>query len=365
MFPPVKGYVSQLDDSPTKPGSGIGQGGISSNPSGAAEQVISKGPKGQAHAQVLAQLNDMEMVIGAAGGGKESGTGQAATSTATESDKTAPLPALTPLESVEILSDFSQMLDVLADRFGVKRARRCGNMYLIVANFGSDTGTPETVAAFAHELFFTLDVYNRKTRRNIKARIGIHCDFLPAELAGESQTLKDAWSNMVHFAYKLETITDAALVSDIFYHQTKDKCTYEQASQVVVRGQGAFTTYRLIGMVLAGGDGQSGEANVSVPPKENGVNNGSSLLMQKLVTGGPADASGGGASGASSGGLSGGNANAGGGSSGGGAMASAGGQGHGGSGSAVGVNANAGDAGRADQSDAKSRAKKSRACNVM
>eukprot|EP00842_Homolaphlyctis_polyrhiza_P000906 jgi/Hompol1/1816/HPOL_005732-RA len=117
---------------------------------------------------------------------------------------------------------------------------------VIMANYGPDTGTPEMVASFSHELFFTLDVYNRKARRNIKAHVGIHCDYVPAELASETHTLKDMWTSIVHFAYRLENLTDSTLVSDIFYHQTKEKCTYEQASQVLIRGQGSFTAYRLI-----------------------------------------------------------------------------------------------------------------------
>ena len=147
-----------------------------------------KGPKGQAHAKVLAELNDMESVIG--GATKEINI------TSSHDDAEKKIAQLTPLESVDVMADFIQMVDVLSDRMNLRRAKRCGNIFLVLANIGADTGTPEMIASFAHELFFTLDVYNRKSRRNIKARVGIHCDFFSNEWANEGQTLKDAWASM-------------------------------------------------------------------------------------------------------------------------------------------------------------------------
>ncbi|KAL5038881.1 hypothetical protein RTP6_006127 [Batrachochytrium dendrobatidis] len=287
MFPPAKGFVSLFDDTDSLPATTYGSG-LLAQCLPLTEPVASKGPKGQAQAQALAHLNDMESVMGS-GANKEKDPSSSVPSLSTLklAGENRALAQLTPTESVEIMSDFSQMVDVLSDRFSLKRAKRCGNMYILLANIGPDTGTPETVAAMAHELFFTLDIYNRKTQRNIRARVGIHCDFLPVEIATETQTLKDMWTNMVHFAYRLERSTNSTLVSDIFYHQTKEKCTYEQASTILVRGQGSFMTYRLIGMVLTSPDSSKNDMATAILPKENKINDNGSLFMQRLVTGAP------------------------------------------------------------------------------
>ena len=65
-----------------------------------------------------------------------------------------------------------------------------------MANYGPETGTNENVAAFAHEIFFTLDVYNQKTNRLVKARVGIHSDFIPVELATDTTTFRDLFQGM-------------------------------------------------------------------------------------------------------------------------------------------------------------------------
>lgn len=71
-------------------------------------------------------------------------------------------------------------------------------------------------------------------------------------------------------------MNDTVLVSDIFYHQTKDKCTYELGPQMYIRGQGSFMTYRLIGVTL-------GQPIIQdVPSQSNGINNNISLIMNKM-----------------------------------------------------------------------------------
>jgi hypothetical protein len=66
---------------------------------------------------------------------------------------------------------------------------------MLLSNIGPDSGTAENLANFAHQLFFTLDVYRKKTRRHFGARVGIHSEFIPVEMAEENRLL-NIWSSI-------------------------------------------------------------------------------------------------------------------------------------------------------------------------
>ncbi|KAJ3275996.1 hypothetical protein HK104_003724, partial [Borealophlyctis nickersoniae] len=55
------------------------------------------------------------------------------------------------------------------------------------------TGTPSDLAALALELFITLKTYQQNTGLNVRARVGLNCDFLPAEMAEDECVLRDVW----------------------------------------------------------------------------------------------------------------------------------------------------------------------------
>ncbi|KAJ3274421.1 hypothetical protein HDV01_003025 [Terramyces sp. JEL0728] len=224
-------------------------------------------PKGQAHAQLLAKQLEVESLMGASS--KQNIEPAHITNR-------KPVIDILPMECFDVLNDFSQILDVLADKFTLKKPKRIANQYYLLANYGLDTGTPNDVATFAHELFFSLDVYNQNKRRNIKAQVGIHCDFTPVELAQDSAALKDQFQSMINAAYKLQVSSDTILVSDIFYHQTKQICSYEAGPAIVLKGQGLFSTYKLIGKCT-----EVVEA-VETTIKENGINDKGSLILSTM-----------------------------------------------------------------------------------
>jgi hypothetical protein len=76
----------------------------------------------------------------------------------------------------------------------------------LLANIGPESGTTEAIANFSHELFFTLDLYNQKSRKNISARVAIHCDFIPVTLSTDTIALKDQLNSMVNTCYILVLI---------------------------------------------------------------------------------------------------------------------------------------------------------------
>lgn len=76
---------------------------------------------------------------------------------------------------------------------------------VLLANIGPDSGTSINLANLAHQLFFTLDVYRQKTKRNFGARVGIHSEMVTVDMNDEN-TLKDICLSTINTAYKLVSI---------------------------------------------------------------------------------------------------------------------------------------------------------------
>jgi hypothetical protein len=66
------------------------------------------------------------------------------------------------------------------------------------------------------------------------------------------------------------------LVSETFYHQTKHNCSYEVGRVLVLQGQGAFSTYQLIGK------SEESPHDVIEPAKENDMTNKSSMIHYRV-----------------------------------------------------------------------------------
>ena len=67
----------------------------------------------------------------------------------------------------------------------------------MLCNIGLDSGSPESAANLAHHLFFSLDIYRQKTKRNFGARIGIHSDVV--RYATNDTDIQNQWSLMCIF----------------------------------------------------------------------------------------------------------------------------------------------------------------------
>jgi hypothetical protein len=82
---------------------------------------------------------------------------------------------------------------------------------------------------------------------------------------------------MLNTAYNLQQLSEGTLVSETFYHQTKHYCSYEAASLIVLRGQGAFSSYKLIGKT------HEIPNTEPIKVKDNGINDKCSLVLDTLV----------------------------------------------------------------------------------
>jgi len=216
------------------------------------ESAGSPGPKGQAIGEVLA---------------KDSGSSDIARKS------TKSKLELHPPEAFEILNDLTNMMENLAERYSLKKPKRFGRLYYILSNYGPETGTFLDSAAFANELLFSIDTYNQTKKRALKTQMGIHTDFVSADLCADTNGLKDHLGSIANNTYQLASRTEDILVSELFYHQTKSVCSYDQRNPIIIRGEGAFSTYQLIGIAK----------NTTIPSAaaviENSINNRGSMVV--------------------------------------------------------------------------------------
>ncbi|RKO93328.1 radial spoke protein 3-domain-containing protein [Blyttiomyces helicus] len=152
-------------------------------------------------------------------------------------------------ESLEMLVDFSQMCEVLAKKHELRSVRNFGNLFFLTADVGPGTGTCMSLAALAIELQATLRTYQQTTKVNVRARVGMHCDFISSSMAPKPE-LRNIWSGIANFAYTLECLAeDGIVVSEAFYRATKEAYEFQALDPVYLQGQGCVTIFTLEGHI--------------------------------------------------------------------------------------------------------------------
>ncbi|KAJ3127905.1 hypothetical protein HK098_005546 [Nowakowskiella sp. JEL0407] len=80
-----------------------------------------------------------------------------------------------PKSVLDLIVDFGQMFDVLAQKHGLQMtSKQIGNMYISIANLPSTNTTPNSLCDLCLELLLTLKTYEKQARLKVGAHIGLH-----------------------------------------------------------------------------------------------------------------------------------------------------------------------------------------------
>ncbi|KAJ3236167.1 hypothetical protein HDU81_011099 [Chytriomyces hyalinus] len=107
--------------------------------------------------------------------------------------------SLTPKGAIDLFNDFSEMFEVVAEQRGIKCLKRYGNICMAVAGLSNDSVTCNNLIQMAVDLSQTLAEYSQETGIDVKARIGIHGDFIPCETSETRDGLERAWTSLGAF----------------------------------------------------------------------------------------------------------------------------------------------------------------------
>ncbi|KAJ3266019.1 hypothetical protein HDU77_002811 [Chytriomyces hyalinus] len=154
--------------------------------------------------------------------------------------------SLTPKGAIDLFNDFSEMFEVVAEQRGIKCLKRYGNICMAIAGLSSDSVSCNNLIQMAVDLSQTLSEYSQETGIDVKARIGIHGDFIPCETAETRDGVERAWTSLVNFGYHLECNADSLIqVSESVYTHMPEidraKCTARGTA--FIRGIGAAKIY--------------------------------------------------------------------------------------------------------------------------
>ncbi|KAI8607668.1 hypothetical protein BC830DRAFT_94981 [Chytriomyces sp. MP71] len=104
--------------------------------------------------------------------------------------------SLTPKGAIDLFADFSQMFEVVAEQRGIKCVRKYGNMFMAVTGLLDDNLTCNNLINMAIDLSQTLAEYSMESGINVKARIGIHGEYIPHHGMESPDEIENAWTSL-------------------------------------------------------------------------------------------------------------------------------------------------------------------------
>jgi class 3 adenylate cyclase len=166
---------------------------------------------------------------------------------------------LEPDEVVTLLNDVFTLCDGLADRFGLEKIKTVGDAYMVVGGLGvsndpharhhgRDTHAGD-VADMAVAMLAELDAYGRRTRRELRMRVGLNVGPAVAGVIGLKKFIYDVWGDTVNTASRMEStgVPGRIQVTRETYERLRGDFDFERRGIVSVKGKGDIETWFLTG----------------------------------------------------------------------------------------------------------------------
>ncbi|KAJ3296283.1 hypothetical protein HDU79_007179 [Rhizoclosmatium sp. JEL0117] len=108
--------------------------------------------------------------------------------------------SLTPRGTIDLLSDFAQMVEVVAGQVGVRWVKKCGCLFVAIVGLDDESLSKgitigcSNLVALAKNLSQTLAEYAGETGIDVTARIGIHGELVPFHVAESVEAAEKAWT---------------------------------------------------------------------------------------------------------------------------------------------------------------------------
>ncbi|KAJ3103590.1 hypothetical protein HDU97_010010 [Phlyctochytrium planicorne] len=125
---------------------------------------------------------------------------------------------------------------------------KLGRKGVAITGVDDDGKTCHDLISMVLDLSLTLAEYEKETGVTVLARVGIHGDEIPVDLANDLESVEAAWRAIVNTAYHLETISNSSiLLSDVVKDYADDEYSFMNRGVIFTRGMGASKVYALIG----------------------------------------------------------------------------------------------------------------------
>lgn len=155
---------------------------------------------------------------------------------------------VSPGHLIEMLNALFNLVDQCAHEHGVEKVKTIGDAYLAIAGGNiSAVNSADAAIHFARAVIFGMESVREKTGLPIKVRIGIHSGPVVGGVIGATRMAYDYWGETMNMASRVEgqAEPDGIAVSESTYLRARDKAAFGAPEQVLLKGVGEASIYRL------------------------------------------------------------------------------------------------------------------------
>ncbi|MFZ5557695.1 MAG: adenylate/guanylate cyclase domain-containing protein [Pseudomonadota bacterium] len=157
---------------------------------------------------------------------------------------------MAPEVMVQLLNKIFSNFDFLVEKYGVDKIKTVGDAYMSAGGLAADS--PDYTRAMADMSLEMLELVAEHPALK-PYRLGIHVGMatgpVVAGVIGTKRFIYDLWGDTVNTASRLtsEAFPGRVQVDRNTYVRLRDDFTFEEPTEIMVKGKGAMTVYRLIG----------------------------------------------------------------------------------------------------------------------
>jgi len=157
---------------------------------------------------------------------------------------------MSPGHLVKMLNTVFIRADECAERYGVEKVKTIGDAYLAVSG-GNSSRTCRACDAigFGLELIGAVEEIARKSKIDLKVRIGIHTGPVVGGVIGNQRMVYDYWGDTMNVASRIEGIAEpnGIAVSEATFYGANERIAFGEPELVTLKGVGEVKVYRVIG----------------------------------------------------------------------------------------------------------------------
>lgn len=157
---------------------------------------------------------------------------------------------LAPESLVAWLNEVFQLIDALAEEFGIEKIKTIGDSYMMVG--GLPAPRADHVGAVA-DLALALQAVMAGQRtpggEPLQLRIGLHTGRVVAGVIGRHKFAYDLWGDTVNTASRMQShgLPGTIHVSAVVQDRLRDSHLFAERGEIAIKGKGVLTTYLLTG----------------------------------------------------------------------------------------------------------------------